>query len=214
MSQGHRTGVRVKREMMPIRPQGRPCKSCESPLRSQIELAIVRGCKYRAIERLIPGWALEAGLEPDECRISNQAIGNHARDCVPEILIQCADNMAKRDELSAASVYEQMGILMIEATEALEKAKQSPKLMDLNMALEQFRKAIELLARIYGQIGADIEVKLVESPQWNDLQHAIFDTLTRYDREEKERLCGNNRPVLPMLFAALKHGAEIVQTAA
>jgi hypothetical protein len=129
---------------------------------------LAKGVRYKAIERILAKqlWTL-----------SDTAIRHHAINCVPELMRTAADDAAERDVTTVETVRQEALNLMDEAKEMIQEAKAADDLRGRAACLTSAKGCLELLARITGDIGADIEIRVQASASWQKAKTAIIAAL-------------------------------------
>jgi hypothetical protein len=143
---------------------GHPCGPCASPKRADIDKAIARGLSYRAIEKLHG--------------INDTSIRRHAMICVPQCLQEAADRRAAADATTAATVAEEVDRLLATAKEQLTTATADGSHGERATWFRELRQTVELLAKLRGELGADIEIRIQASKQWHEIKAVIIAALT------------------------------------
>lgn len=78
---------------------GRPCETCKSPARAEIERRLLAGEPHLTISRAVPGAP------------SHDAIGNHAHRCIPDLIRQAG---ADRDRAAGVKLADHVNKMVAE----------------------------------------------------------------------------------------------------
>jgi predicted transcriptional regulator len=150
---------------------GTPCRVCPHPGRDAIEADIFANVPPEKIAHKHAGLGLKA-------------IERHRRECVPMAIER------SRAVITATNFEKRTSELLAECEEFLEAAKGravpseegevgSPDMKAWGVALGRLTSAIELLARLSGQLSpAGAEDALVRSAQWQKFLKAAIEELT------------------------------------
>ena len=159
--------VPVAAPASPGAAQGRPCATCISAHRSAIEDALARGRGYRAIEAI---YRADGGP-------SDTSIRHHAVQCCPSALAKAADLRAAAVAMTATKAMEWIAILMPRIEGHLDRVEAGGSLGEMTAAYRELRASIETLAKITGEIGADIEIKVTQSRDYALFKSLVASTL-------------------------------------
>lgn len=171
-------------DTMPRRVTGRPCATCTSPKRLEIEKAIVDGVPFERIEREI--------TNGHPC---DTAMKRHAQVCVPEMMQLRRANVAEADEVS-------MEMLRLRAKKALDRSGES---MDLafeedeegkregaqgrSVAIKTELETIKATGEIYGLIQNQTKVQVILSdPAVSEMVHRLIALVPDDKIEEAEAI--------------------------
>jgi hypothetical protein len=153
------------------RPERRPCLVCRSAARASIEAALLRGEPADAIE------AAHGAPSADTIR-------RHAQVCILELLHAARTEDARELLQEARSAIEE---LVDYARTLLKDANQGERdedghtvrgsLRERAASIAAAARAFELLGKITGELGPDVEIRILELPQWAVLRSALLAAL-------------------------------------
>lgn len=161
--------IKVTGPGTPSKGRGGSCAVCRDPRVDQFNAAIVNGDGAQTIEvHFRPG-------------PSDDSIRRHATKCIPA-QVQAAQ--AARLTTTAKTVADRAEILIGNAEALLAhvqgKADRDKSAKDWAGAINAMRGVLELLGKLTGELGADVEVRLVSAPAWNKAKLLIVNALTAY----------------------------------
>lgn len=149
--------VTAQVEPRPVR-SGKQCRICSHPNRSEIEEM------YAYVSpRGIADWLLRQGFDP----VKEFAISRHFKQCVAGDMIR-GSNAARSAETFISRVEGLADRLegYLDEFDA-QDSKDAPKdWRGLSSVVRELRAALELLGKTLGHIRPDIEVNIIESPQF------------------------------------------------
>jgi hypothetical protein len=153
-------------EPAPLKPRkGHPCETCRSPHRAAIEAAVFELAPVKAIEARFPDGP------------SDNSIQRHITKCLRDRLEASGPDV--REELVRGARDEARGLLA-KARNLLNAAETDGSYADRARTITAAKGIVELLGRITGELGADVEVRIVESPRWVELRDRILDALVPF----------------------------------
>jgi hypothetical protein len=141
----------------------RVCTVCTHDERHSINVALVQRDPYRAI----------AGRHG----VSRAALQRHAKDHLPKLLVQSSQavEVARADDL-IGNIDRMIGRL--EAF--IDKAEADKDGPEFRANIAEWRKQIELLARIAGQLQEAGQINVFLNPQWVQIEAAVVNALRQY----------------------------------
>ena len=142
---------------------GRVCTVCAHDEHYSINVALVQRTAYRNIAQ---GYG-----------VSQYALMRHARDHLPKLLVEStrAVEVARADDL-IGNIDRMIGRL--EAF--IDRAEADGDGEEFRANIAEWRKQIELLARIAGQLQEAGQVNIFVNPQWVQIEAALVNCLARH----------------------------------
>ena len=174
---GHRTrpetSPRVFEGELVEAPTRRACLVCRSPARDIIEAALLAGEPAEALEAHGP---------------SADTIRRHARGCMVAALAAAREGRAADLVQQARTAIEELTTrarrLVADADGEGEDheghRRQPATVRERAAALAALARAAELLGKITGELGPDVEIRILELPQWAAIRTAIAEALEPY----------------------------------
>lgn len=141
-------------------PARRACLVCRSPKRAEIEAAMLRGESAEAIEA--------QGHGP-----SADTIRRHAA-CIAEDLRASREGHAAEFVAVARKGIEELLEL---ARELVDDAREEGTIRERAASIAALTRAVELLGKITGELGPDVEVRVLELPAWAAIQQILMRAL-------------------------------------
>jgi hypothetical protein len=142
---------------------GRTCTICSHDEHHSINVDLVQRTPYRAI-------AVQYG-------VSKGALQRHSHEHLPKLLVEStrAVEVARADDL-LGNIEDMIGRLeaFIDSAEAARDGE------EFRANVAEWRKLIELLARIAGKLQESGQINIYLNPQWVQLEQTIVHALAPY----------------------------------
>jgi hypothetical protein len=126
-------------------------------IRDNIEAALIRRVPYRTIE--------------DRFKVTHGPLSRHTNDCLAEDVQQALR------EYRAKNGVKVLGKLsaMIDRLDAfLDKAEAADNALEFRAVAAEWRKQLELIAKLQGELAQEGTVTIINNPEWVQLRTAIL----------------------------------------
>lgn len=142
------------------------CRACSSPHQDAINQALVGRVSYTTLEK--------------QYGITRSALFHHKANHLSPALI--ALTKQKRLEGSARSIVDQVEDLLAEVRSMYDAARRSRNFQQALAALGKLLAALELQARITGELDErpQVTINVQQTRQWVDVRTVIFEELRSY----------------------------------
>lgn len=147
----------------------RTCNVCVHQERDSIDKAIVAGEPYRSIARRFS--------------ISKDSVSRHAQNHLSESLKSAYTDKGKA---LGEELLNRVEGLISKAEDLLAYGERKPKGPHWASGLREFRKSLELLARLTGELDDRPQINLIASEEWVELRAVILTVLKPHPEILKE----------------------------
>ena len=136
---------------------GRVCTICSHPARDNIEAALIRRVPYRTME--------------DRFKVTHGPLSRHTNDCLAEDVQQALREYRAKNGVKVLSKLS----TMIDRLDAfLDKAEADENALEFRAVASEWRKQLELIAKLQGELAQEGTVTIINNPEWVELRTAIL----------------------------------------
>lgn len=143
----------------------KPCMCCRHPRREEIERWILAGDPDDAISKRLGGAP------------SNDTIRKHRTMCIREMI---SEAQRAGIQVFAGEAKQRVRGLVVKAERLIEKATEEDdsgaskaSFKEQAACLNAAKGVLELLAKLTGELGPDVEVKILATPEWRRIQERL-----------------------------------------
>jgi hypothetical protein len=150
----------------------RPCSVCVHPARSSIDSALIRRVSYRHL----------AG----RYSLSESAISRHLNDHVAEYVQKA---LSQYGDDKGVKVLAKLSSMIDRLDAFLDKAEGAGDALEFRAVAAEWRKQLELIAKLQGELAQEGTVTIINNPEWVELRTAILVALEPHP-EVRESVLG------------------------
>lgn len=138
----------------------RPCSVCVHPARSSIDSALIRRVSYRHL----------AG----RYSLSESAISRHLNDHVAEYVQKA---LSEYGDDKGVKVLAKLSSMIDRLNAFLDKAEADENALEFRAVASEWRKQLELIAKLQGELAQESTVTIINNPEWVELRTVIVGAL-------------------------------------
>jgi hypothetical protein len=139
---------------------GRVCTICSHPARDNIEAALIRRVPYRTIV--------------DRFKVTHGPLSRHTNDCLAEDVQQALREYRAKNGVKVLSKLS----AMIDRLDAfLDRAEGAGDALEFRAVAAEWRKQLELIAKLQGELAQEGTVTVINNPEWIELRTVIVGAL-------------------------------------
>jgi hypothetical protein len=149
----------------------RTCTICSHPARDNIEAALIRRVPYRTIE--------------DRFKVTHGPLSRHTNECLAEDVQRALSEYRAKNGVKVLSKLS----AMIDRLDAfLDKAEGSNNALEFRAVAAEWRKQLELIAKLQGELAQEGTITIVNNPEWVELRTVIVQALLPHPEAREDVL--------------------------
>ena len=141
----------------------RSCTICSHPARETIDSALIRRVPYRNLA--------------ERFSVSQTALSRHLNDHLAEYVRQA---LSEYGHDKGVKVLERLATMIDRLDAFLDKAEQAENALEFRAIASEWRKQLELIAKLQGELAQEGAVTIINNPEYIEARTLIVQALEPY----------------------------------